>query len=336
MKKIFYVAILFLGISLFAQVTERKIIDVDGRVITLDKKIEGVVTIGGAPATNAFLFAMGKADLIKNGVTDNGLKRFPVWKHQTYFHKKLYDLPQVSSNPPDWNPNFEVLLSMDFDIGFVNSTIMADQLEAKGIKAVVINSRTPDNVRKTMLFLGELFQEEERVANYLDYFDSKLKIIATITNDSKFKKKKAIYARLDNMTTSMISSTNELLSQAGAITPTSDVIVENASLNIENLLIWNPDVLFVWSPNDIKIAYSDVRLKNLTAVKNKEVYVVPMGAYLWTFNSPEQPLAALWCAQKMYPESFKHIDIHLEAKRFYKEFMNEELTDEQLTSILIR
>ncbi|MFA6685661.1 MAG: peptide ABC transporter substrate-binding protein, partial [Arcobacteraceae bacterium] len=78
------------------------------------------------------------------------------------------------------------------------------------------------------------------------------------------------------------------------------------------------------------------RFKNLTAVKNKEVYVVPMGAFLWTFSTPEQPLAALWCAQKMYPDSFDNINIHAEAKRFYKEFMDTELTNEQITSILDR
>ncbi|MDD2450819.1 MAG: ABC transporter substrate-binding protein [Sulfurovum sp.] len=336
MKKRIYIILLLLSVSIFAHASERKVIDMDGREVTLNKKIESVVTIGGTPALNVFLFAIGKANVIKNGVRDNSLKRFPIWKTQSYFLKNLYSMPQVSSNPPDWNPNFEVLMSMKFDVGFVNNRIMAERLEEKGIKTVVMHSNQPNGVKETMIFLGELFQEEERVAKYLDYFDNNINMIHSITNKDQFKKKKAIYVRLDNMTTSMMSSTNELLVQAGAITSSSDLMVNNTSLNIEKLLVWNPDVLFVWSRNDLNIAYKDERFKNLTAVKNKEVYVVPMGAFLWTFSTPEQPLAALWCAKKMYPESFNHIDINVEAKKFYKEFMNEELTDEQLDSILNR
>jgi iron complex transport system substrate-binding protein len=335
MKQILYI-ILILCASLSAQATQREVTDMDGRVVTLHKDIESVVTIGGTPALNVFLFAMGKANLIKNGVRDNGLKKFPIWKTHSYFLKNLYKMPQVSSNPPDWSPNYEVLMSMNFDIGFVNNRIMAERLEAKGIKTVVMRSNQPNGVKETMRFLGDLFQEKDRVIKYLEYFDNKINLIQSITKKDQFKKKKAIYVRLDNMTTSMMSSTNELLTQAGAITPLSSGIVDNATLNIEKLLAWNPDVLFVWSKNDLNIAYKDERFKNLTAVKNKEVYVVPMGAFLWTFSTPEQPLAALWCAQKMYPDSFDNINIHAEAKRFYKEFMDTELTNEQITSILDR
>ena len=336
MNKKIYIVLFLLSVSIFAQAAERKVIDMNERVITLNKEIESLVTVGATPSLNVFLFALGKANLIKNGVQDNGLKKFPIWKTQNYFLKNLYDLPQVSSNPPDWNPNYEVLISMKFDIALVNNHIMAERLEAKGIKTVVILSNQPNGVKKTIAFLGELFQEKARAIKYLEYFDKNIKMIQSITNQEQLKKKKAIYLRLDNMTTSMMSNTNELLTQAGAITHPSDLILNNASLNIEKLLAWDPDVLFVWSRNDLNIAYKDERFKNLTAVKNKEVYVVPMGAFLWTFSTPEQPLAALWCAQKIYPENFKNIDIHQEAKEFYKKFMYQELTDEQLASILER
>ncbi|MDD3835648.1 MAG: ABC transporter substrate-binding protein [Sulfurimonas sp.] len=334
MKKIVFIFFLLFCVSVFAQNTKRELLDMSSRVISLDKEIKGVVTIGGTPAVNAFLFAIGKANLIKNGVENNNLRKLPIWENQTFFQKNIFDLPQVSSNPPDWNPNYEALLSMEFDIGFVNSALMADKLEKKGIKTAVINWDKPDSIKKTMIFLGELFQEEKRVEKYLDYYNNNTNMIQSVVNNHNIVKKKAIYLRLDNLSIPMISTANELLQKAGASTPTADLIIENASLNIEKLLVWNPDVLFVWSKNDIKIALADERFKNLTAVKNKEIYVVPMGAHMWTHYTPEQPLAALWCAKKMYPESFIHIDIYEEAREFYKEFMNEELSETQLNSIL--
>ncbi|HUH42910.1 MAG TPA: ABC transporter substrate-binding protein [Sulfurimonas sp.] len=334
MKKIIYVFFLLFSVTIFAQNIEKKLIDMDNRVITLDKDIEALVTIGAIPAINSFLFAMGKVDLIKSGVRDYSLKSFSVWKNQTYFLKNIFDLPQVSSNPPEWNPNFEVLLPMRFDIGLVSSPVMADALEARGIKAVVINWKKADSVKKTMLFLGELFHEQERVEKYLTYYDNNMNMIESITKG--LNKKKSIYLGLDSMTIPMTSTANELLRKAGAITPTSNLTIENAALNIETLLVWDPDVIFVWNPSEVETAYKDIRFKNLTAVKNREVYLMPIGAHMWAHYTPEQPLAALWCAKKLYPESFKHIDIYKEAKRFYKEFMNQELTDAQLTSILER
>jgi iron complex transport system substrate-binding protein len=306
------------------------------RVIKLDKEVDGVVVIGAIPAIHSFLFAMDRVDSIKSGIKDYNPKSFSVWKNQTFFFKNIFNLPQVSSNPSNWGPDFEVLLPMEFDVAIVSSPVMAEKLEDKGIKTIIINWNKPDSVKNTMKFFGELFQDNERVEKYLSYYDKKMHLIESQIKNSNVKKKKAIYLGLKSMTIPMVSTANVLLQKAGAITPTEDLAIENAALNVEKLLVWNPDVIFVWGKDDVAIAMNDIRFQNLTAVKNKEVYVVPIGAHMWAHYTPEQPLAALWCAQKLYPENFKHINIFKEAKGFYKEFMNTELTDAQLDSILNR
>ena len=108
-----------LCLNLFA---EHKIIDMENRQIIVPDKISGIVSVGGTPALNAFLFAFKKADIIQNGVEDENLKKMPFWKHQQWFMPKLFSLPQVSSNPPSWTPEFEKLALVKFDIALVNDS----------------------------------------------------------------------------------------------------------------------------------------------------------------------------------------------------------------------
>lgn len=334
MLKKAFISILFLALSLLAEQSARDIKDMSNRTVTLKKEIAGVVTIGGTPAINAFLFAIGKRDLIKNGISDNALKGFPIWKHQLYFFPDLFNLPQVSSGPPDWNPNIETLLSMDFDIGVVNDPITAQNLDQRGINTVVIKWDSPESIKDTMVFMGDLFNKQERAKEYLKYHDEVIAKINSHTNHSHFSKKRAIYVRFDNMTLPMTSTANKLIEIASATAPSSEILLENSTLNIEKLITWNPDVIFVWSQKDVDLALQDKRLKHINAVINKQIFIVPMGAHIWTHFTPEQPLAALWCFTKIYPEISTDIDITKEAREFYENFMDKELSKEQLESIL--
>lgn len=86
--------ILFLILSLFianniAFAKEKQITDMAGREIVISKKIENIVSVGGTPAINAFLFAFKKADYIQNGIENQRLKKMPFWKHQIWFMPKL-------------------------------------------------------------------------------------------------------------------------------------------------------------------------------------------------------------------------------------------------------
>ncbi len=319
-----------------AAVFAREIVDMAGRSIVIDKAVERIATIGGTPALNVFVFAMGKAETIRNGVGDSPFRKMPFWKHQAYFLPDIFNLPQASSNPPEWIPDFEAIMGMNLDIGLVNSTGAAQMLEQRGIKAAVMTWAGPESIKKNITFLGELFNEQARAEAFTAYYDETVRRVATAMQGYTGQRKKAVYLRLETLSMPMVSTANYLFDKAGALTPASEIRTEHANISLERLMVWDPDVLFVWSKRDKKIAYTDKRFADLKAVKNKTVYVIPMGAHLWTHYTPEQPLAILWCAKTLYPELFKTVDMHQEARMFYKRFMKKTLSDQQLASILER
>lgn len=124
------------------------------------------------------------------------------------------------------------------------------------------------------------------------------------------------------------------MKKAGAIPASKNIKIEHVSIDMEKLFVLNPDYLFVWSKKDLKQAYKNPKFKDLKAVKNRNVYAIPMGAHFWTHYTPEQVLSILWVAQKIYPEKFKDIDIFKETQNFYKQFMGKELSALQINEIL--
>jgi iron complex transport system substrate-binding protein len=314
--------------------TSRLLIDMAQRHVELPQKIEGIVTVGGTPAINSFIFLFDKADIIQNGV-QSPLSKMPFWKHQKWFFDDLFRRPQVSSNPPEWTANFEKLAMTHFDVALVNNALSAELLEKRGYKAAVVNWHGDQSILRSVDFLAQLFNMPERALEYRRYTNTTHIRIAKALSPFEGERRSALYLRLGMLNLPMVSTANTMIKAAGGQPSAASIAKEHATISLEKLYAWNPDVLFVWSKQDVKLAYSDLKYANLKAVKNKEVYVVPMGAHFWTHYTPEQPLGILWMATKLYPKRFMDIDMRKEVFDFYSRFMQRQLSSEQINEILV-
>ena len=72
----------------------------------------------------------------------------------------------------------------------------------------------------------------------------------------------------------------------------------------------------------------------INAVKNHQVYKIPIGAYRWDPAGVETPLMVKWAAKIQYPDIFADMDIKEEVKEFFELVYQYELTDEQVSEIL--
>ncbi len=108
-------------------------------------------------------------------------------------------------------------------------------------------------------------------------------------------------------------------------------------LNAEEIPNINPDVIIIGrakSPEAIQKIYENPIYAGTNAVKNKKVYVNPTGVFSWDRYGTEGVLQILWAAKILHPEIFKDIDIAAETKKFYKEFLHYELSDDEVNYIL--
>jgi iron complex transport system substrate-binding protein len=79
---------------------------------------------------------------------------------------------------------------------------------------------------------------------------------------------------------------------------------------------------------------AESRMKDIAAVKDNAIYLVPTVAHVWGNRTPEQPLTIMWAMHKLYPEIMTQDMLSEEIKYFYSHFFKTDLTDQQVAEII--
>lgn len=109
-------------------------------------------------------------------------------------------------------------------------------------------------------------------------------------------------------------------------------------ISIEQLLLWNPDIMLIQNEDAYRTMTTDSRYAGLDAVKNGRVYLIPILPYPFLSNPPalNRLIGILWLGKISYPELYAEIDLEKEMKTFYELFYHYELTDSEVEMILNR
>ena len=301
-----------------------------GRKVSIPLEINKIATIGSVPVINSMIFTMGYGHAIINGLPD--FARKPKWKYQIVFEPSLAEKPVVQSSTNE--PNIEELYKLAPDIVFSMDIKSVELLESKGFTVIFLLWTKPEDIKKSVKLLGEIFNKRKKVTEYINYFDYSLNIIQKRITSSKIKKAKALYFKPKTLTQPHLVA-DWWIREAGGISVTdNNRKSESYSFDFEQLILWNPDVLIVTDKSDIEIINSDMRFSQLKAVKDGNVYITPMGSHVWANRTIEQPLMAMWAAKKFYPELFDTLDIIEETIYFYRTFFGYELSLSQAEEIL--
>ncbi|WP_051003987.1 ABC transporter substrate-binding protein [Gottschalkia acidurici] len=308
------------------------ITDSAGRKVEIPKDIEKVVTVGPVGVLNCFVFAMGEGDKIANGLPPKFAKG-DRWKYHKVFNPKIADNTVVEDG--EGTIMIEKLIEVNPDLVFTMDEKTAEDIEDKGMKAIVLDWKDPEDVKEAVNLLGEIFNKPERAKEYSKYFDETLEKVNNIVSKIPQEKRvTALNTTLERLSLGHLVGEWWIEAAGGVSVSKDDRKTESSDYSMEELFNWNPDVLLVQTEKDKEFAYSDERFKDLKAVKDKKVYVTPVMGHVWANRTMEQPLTVLWAAKLFYPEEMKDIDINEELKTFSKKFFGYELSDEECKDIL--
>jgi iron complex transport system substrate-binding protein len=105
--------------------------------------------------------------------------------------------------------------------------------------------------------------------------------------------------------------------------------------DIEQILIWDPEVIIVNEDGVDKEILADKKWSPIQAVRDQKVFSIPVGISRWGHpGGLETPLAILWTAKTVYPDLFRDIDLKQEVSRFYLRFFNLDLDHATIERIL--
>ncbi|MDD3597622.1 ABC transporter substrate-binding protein [Sulfuricurvum sp.] len=303
--------------------------------VLIPNKIENVITIGAVPVLSSYIFSLGKGDAITNAL--------PGRFKNSLITSKLYDAlaPNASKTSTylldgmDSGVNVELLLKDNPQIVFTMDSIVAKTLRRKGLNVASLQWREEKDIKKIMLFLGEVMGVKSKAIEYNRYVDQKLSYVQSIINKIPSKeKKKILYFDYKTMTTPHLIVDWWIMKAGGISLSDSTRKIEKFTFSAEQIIIMNPDIIVLSNPNDVDSLYKNTKFSTLNAVKNRQLFVSPHGMHLWAYRTSEQPLMVLWAAKTFYPEYFNKLDIREETKAFYEHFVKYKLSDQDLTDIL--
>ena len=248
--------------------------------------------------------------------------------------------------------NIEELMKLNADVYFELTTnektieqARAAGITTVGIKAIDAAAAEPLATFNSWLELtGQIANTTERADRFLEEGEKvQDEINAKIKDLTPEQKPDAlmIYQLSDQAIT--VSGKgffgNQWLNATGANDVAEEDVQGRKDVNMEQIYSWNPEVIYLtnFTPIQPEDLYNNTipgqDWSEVEAVKNKQVYKIPLGIYRWFPPSGDAPLMLKWLAQHNQPDLFTY-DMNEEIRTYYKDFYDYDLTDEDIHSIL--
>lgn len=246
-----------------------------------------------------------------------------------------YDKMQIVSSEND-QVDLESLSAADPQVVFLWSADWSDDNtktieETLGVPVYGVYVDSLDDMKKQPLTFAKMLGNEsvgqevvDTMNKYIDIVDQKT---GTVAPDDR---KRVLWMWGDVYGTAGLQSTaNDLIKMSGGVnvledSDFGDKYMEHPVLNIETISELDPDVIYMWyneklDPSDVMSGEGDFEAwKDLTAVKNKQVYEVT-DPFVYDFHSPRLPLALIAMAKNLYPDKYADVDLNQTVDSYFSD-----------------
>ena len=128
----------------------------------------------------------------------------------------------------------------------------------------------------------------------------------------------------------------EILDFLGARNAAADTRPGLSSVSLEQVILWNPEVILTTDPHFWQLARTDRRWRAVTAVERGKVYLSPHLPFGW-FDFPpgaNRLLGIWWAGKLLYPRAFADVDLRTKVTEFHRRFYRQAPTAPQLDALL--
>jgi len=339
-RSITYISVLALCLcTMTSALASRVVTDQLGRQVTIPDNVDRVVVLQHQTLNLLIQLDAGQ-DLV--GVLSSWKKQLGA--NYLRLAPGLATLPM----PGDLTQvNIESLLALHPQVVFVANYAPAEmlaQIEQTGIPVIAISLRQDksgeegkmnpsmddeekaynEGLKQGIRLIGEVVNRQPQAEALIDYTFTQRDIVtqrlATLPADKRIR----VYMANPGLTTYGSGKyTGLIMAHAGAQNVATATIKGFKPVSIEQVLQWNPDVIFVQDryPDVVHQIMSNPAWQTIDAVKNHRVYLMPEYAKAWGYPMPEaMAIGELWMAKTLYPERFSDINMQQAASAYYQRF----------------
>jgi len=248
--------------------------------------------------------------------------------------------------------NMEELLKLQPDVVFYSASQPqeGEQLRNAGIPALAVSvNKWQYNAIETLNnwidLLSQVFPENDKTQVVREYSDKMYDLVQQRVSTLDEADRQRVFFLFQYTDTNMLTSGKQFFGQwwadaIGAVNVAQELEKDNSvAVNMEQVYAWNPSLIFVtnftkFGPEDLyNNTVGTYDWSAVDAVKNHQVYKMPLGMYRSYTPGVDTPVTLLWLAKSAYPQLFNDIDLIAETKAYYQEVFGIALTDEQASAI---
>ena len=240
--------------------------------------------------------------------------------------------------------NAETMLELKTDLIIIGDDTYASDEKAKldtlGVPYIVVKYASMAEQMQVVTLLGEALQNEEMAGKYIDYYQSCIDLVSGGVPKTPDKPAVKLYHSVNEAARtdypgSLCADWIALMDVNNVSLDTQLNITEGkAYATLEQIYNWDPDIIIANESGVADYILTDSKWQGLRAVIDRQVYQMPIGLSRWGHpTSIETPLAILWLAELLYPDSFD-INVIEEMTSFYKDLYGYTITDEEADDII--
>jgi iron complex transport system substrate-binding protein len=316
--------------------------DMLGREVIVPSKVERIVGIRAG--TLRLLIYMDAADVIA-GIEEGDTRT--ARPYLTPF-PELLKLPIIG---PIMGGDAELILNARPDVIFTSYTTVgeADALQRKtGIPVIALEcpelaTGARDTLYASLRLIGKVLNKEARADTLINYIQATISELEKRTANIAENDKPSVYVGgVQYSGAKGITSTQPyfppfMFTNSANVASTLEKRlishVRGTFIDKEQLLLWNPDVIFI-DETGLNLSLEDIKtgkgLSELTALQNERVYILlPYNNYAINY---EMVLINSWFVGKtLYPEMFSDVEINEEGAEISEMFFGKQVFEQWLT-----
>jgi iron complex transport system substrate-binding protein len=310
--------------------------DAAGRAVPIPNKVERVFPAG--PPAAILLYTLAP-DLLLG------------WPRANRPEECAYMLPDTCARPEVGRitgrgntANLESVLALKpdliLDVGSTSATFvsLASRVqEQAGIPYALLDGRF-DAIIPTYHKLGELTHRQAQAAEFARYAEDTIATVkGRIDKIPESRRPRVYYGRGPRgLETGLGGSINvETIEFLGAKNVAGERRGGMATVSVEQVLVWNPDVIITIDRDFAASVKSDPVWTQVKAVQAGRVHLSPKMPFGWVDFPPSvnRLIGLWWLAKILYPEEFPE-DLKPKTRDFYTRFYHRTPTDEQIDHVL--
>lgn len=319
--------------------TEIAVKDQRGKTLTFSRPVRRIVTLPH-PAASIMIAVDRSADRLV-GMHDASWNAIHDGLLGELFPEALNIAHAIAGE--GFVPNVETILTLKPDVVVQWSNQGAgliQPMENVGLAVMGVTYGLQDDVNRWFKMFAAALGKPERALEMIARNDAQLNEIEAIASKATGKPPSVLYfLRFDGgFKVANTGSYNDFYIKLVGATNAAQGLESKENfvgVDVEQVLSWDPDIVLLGNfdaamPGDV---YRNKVWKDISAVRSRRVYKVPLGGYRWDPPSHESPLMWRWLSKIAFPD-VESASLRRQVVSDYEFFYGATVTDVQIDKVL--